>query len=143
MLFHTPQKRTVIPNIIINNKAIDVVDNFSFLGLTIDTFLNWNGHINKVANKISKSVGILQILKHYLPCDILLIIYNSLILPHLNYAILAWGYRPGSIIQIQKNAVRNIAYAKYMSHTSPIFKNLNTLQINDIHLLQQLKFYYK
>ena len=65
MLFHTPQKRTVIPNIIINHKAIDVVDNFSFLGLTIDTFLNWNGHINKVANKISKSVGILQILKHY------------------------------------------------------------------------------
>ena len=64
MLFHAPQKRTVIPNILINYKAIDVVDNFSFLGLTIDTFLNWNGHINKVANKISKSVGILQILKH-------------------------------------------------------------------------------
>ena len=143
MLFHTPQKRTVIPNILINNKAIDVVDNFSFLGLTIDTFLNWNGHINKVANKISKSVGILQILKHYLPCDILLTIYNSLILPHLNYAILAWGYRPGRLIQIQKNAVRNIANAKYMSHTSPIFKKLNTLKINDIHLLQQLKLYYK
>ena len=38
LLFHTPQKRTVIHNILINNKAIDVVDNFSFLGLTIDTF---------------------------------------------------------------------------------------------------------
>ena len=30
-----------------------------------------------------------------------------------------------------------------MSHTSPIFKKLNTLKINDIHLLQQLKLYYK
>ena len=143
MLFHTPQKRAVIPNILINNKAIDVVDNFSFLGLTIDTFLNWNGHINKVANTISKSVGILQILKLYLPCDILLTIYNSLILPHFDYAILAWGYRPGRLIQIKKDAVRNIAYAKYMSYTSPIFKKLNTLKINDIHLLQQPKLYYK
>ena len=120
LLFHTPQNRTVIPNIIINNKAIDVVDNFSFLGLTIDTFFNWNGHINKVANKISKSVWILQILKHYLPCDILLTIYNSLILPHLNYAILAWGYRPGRLIQIQKNAGRNLAYAKYMVYNYSI-----------------------
>ena len=70
-------------------------------------------------------------------------IYNALILPHLNYAILAWGYRPGQLIKLQKKAVRNIVNAKLISHYSPIFKNLNLLMIRDIHTIQQIKFVHK
>ena len=53
-----------------------------FLGITINNKLNWNSHINKVTNKISKTVGILNKLRSFLPSGVLQTIYNTLILPH-------------------------------------------------------------
>ena len=58
-----------------------------FLGITINNKLNWNSHINKVTNKISKTVGrpILNKLRSFLPSVVLQTIYNTLILhvPHM------------------------------------------------------------
>ena len=54
-----------------------------FLGITINNKLNWNSHINKVTNKISKTVGILHKLRSFLPSVVLQTIYNTLILPHM------------------------------------------------------------
>ena len=56
-----------------------------FLGITINNKLNWNSHINKVTNKISKTVGILNKLRSFLPSGELQTIYNTLILPYLIY----------------------------------------------------------
>ena len=59
-----------------------------FLGITINNKLNWNSHMNKVTNKISKTVGILNKLRSFLPSGVLQTIYNTLILPHMIYGIL-------------------------------------------------------
>ena len=58
-----------------------------FLGITINNKLKWNSHINKVTNKISKTVGILNKLRSFLPSGVLQTIYNTLILPHLIYGV--------------------------------------------------------
>ena len=92
MLFYKPQKRVKIPKLTINNTNIECVDEFAYLGLLLNKHLNWKQHITKIANTISKSIGIINKLKYELPENTLLTIYNSLILPHLNYCILAWGY---------------------------------------------------
>ena len=91
MVFHMPQKQIIPPNLKINDTTIEFVDNFVFLGVTINKHLNWSNHVDKTANKISKTIGMLNNLKKTLPSNILRILYNSLILPHLNYGILAWG----------------------------------------------------
>ena len=83
MAFHMPQKKIIHPNIQINGSNIEFVDNFVFLGITINNKLNWNSHINKVTNKISKTVGILNKLRFFLPSGVLQTIYNTLILPHM------------------------------------------------------------
>ena len=70
-------------------------------------------------------------------------IYNSLILPHLYYAILAWGFYNTRIFKLQKRAVRIICKEKYNAHTDPLFKNLTLLKVQDIFMLQCAKFYYK
>ena len=59
MAFRITQKKIIQPNIQINGSNIEFVENFMFLGITINNKLNWNSHINKVTNKISKTVGIL------------------------------------------------------------------------------------
>ncbi len=93
MIFHTFRKKANNVKTKMNNTIINRVNEFNFLNLTIDETLTWNNHINKVANKISKGIRILNKLKHFLPLNAKVIIYNSLILSDLNFCILAWGYK--------------------------------------------------
>ena len=51
--------------------------------LVINNHVKWNNHINKIANNIAMTNGILNRLKHFLAPGILVNIYNCLILPHL------------------------------------------------------------
>ena len=82
-------------------------------------------------------------LKSYLPKHILRTIYNSLILPHLQYAVLTWGFKMGRVELLQKRAVRVISNSKYNAHTEPLFKQLNLLKIKYIFELTALKLFYK
>ena len=81
--------------------------------------------------------------KRYVSTDVLRMIYNSLILPHFYYCILAWGFNQKRILKLQKKAARLISNAKYNAHTDPLFKALSLLKIKDIFELQCAKFYFK
>ena len=89
MLFHMPQK--VIPQLhfSFNGSPIDYVTEFIFLGLTLDCNLNFKSHLKTIGNKISRVIGLLHKLKYIFPTYLLRMIYNSLILPHINYCLLA------------------------------------------------------
>lgn len=62
-----------------------------FLGVVIDNKLNWKSHINILKSKISKIVAILYKIKPCVNQNALYILYNSLILPYLNYCVEIWG----------------------------------------------------
>ena len=64
MLFHQPQKRVAIPKLKINNKLIECVDEYTHLGLIINKNHKWNSHVNKIENKISQTIGVINKLKH-------------------------------------------------------------------------------
>ena len=91
---------------------IDPGSNFNYLGIIINENVKWKNHLNKIACNISKKVVIICILSHFIPCDILLSIYNSLILPHITYRMLAWGYESDIIFALQKKAARAMTCAK-------------------------------
>ena len=75
----------------INNENIEQVSSFSFLGIHLDEHLKWNKHIGMLTNKLSRIIGILNRLKYIYLQHILLTIYNSLFMSHVNYGILLWG----------------------------------------------------
>ena len=62
MIFHHLQKNPRF-QLEINYTPIECVDNFNFLGLTINKHLNWKNHIDKLACKISRSIGIKRKIK--------------------------------------------------------------------------------
>ena len=144
MIFRYRQSKDIPDlNIKLNNIAIERVSVFDFLGLTISETLDWSHHINKISLKISKVLGVMSRIKRYVSSNILRMIYNSLIQPHLYYGILAWGFNNSRIFKLQKRAVRIISKGKYNAHTDPIFKKLFLLKVQDIFTLQCAKFYYK
>ena len=145
MIFHMQRKKITnkIPNLEINNTMIEKVTDFNFLGITLNENLKWDSHTRKISMKLSKYIGILNKLKHFLPNHILKILYDSMILSHLNYGILTWGFSIEPLIKLQKKAIRIVTNSKFNAHTEPLFKSLNTLKISDIFKLNVLKFYYK
>ena len=143
MLFHKHNK--VVPNLDlnINGSTIDQVSTFKFLGLHINSQLTWQTHINEISKRISRVIGLLYKMQNILPKNILLSLYNTLILPHINYCILSWGKESDSILLLQKRAVRAIASAGYRAHSEPLFKIYNVLKVTDIYQQRLLIFYYK
>ena len=121
MIFHMPQKQVTTPTVKIDETSIEFVN---YLGITIDKHLSWQDHINSIANKISKYIGIINKLKKYVSPKTLLLMYNSFILSSLNYGILVWGYNTDRLFKLQKRAVRVISKSKFNAHTDPLFQNL-------------------
>ena len=102
MIFCSKQrilKTTEIPSVIINHMPIERVTCFKCIGVIIDSNLTWSHHINYISNTLTRICGVLSILKHDVPVLILKIIYNSLLLSHLNYGITAWGFNVGPRIK--------------------------------------------
>lgn len=143
MMFHTKQKVFEKPILQIDNCVIEYVDNFNFLGVIINKNLSWNTHLDVIAKKISKTIGILSRLKHCLPLQTLKTMYTSLIASHLNYGIMCWGFRCNRLLKLQKKAIRTITNSKYNSHTEPLFKRMNLLTINDMLSKKMYKFYFR
>ena len=124
------------PSIIINSNNLKEVSHATFLGLNIDTHLNWNVHVNYIASKIAKSVGILHKLKVLLPSKCLLQLYYALIQPYLNYCTLAWMNLSKTnklrLLRLQKNAVRSILHKPYPEHSIPLFTKVRILPFNNL-----------
>ena len=80
------------------------------------------------------------------PQCILLTLYNTLIMSHLNYSLLTWGSsikEKHPLHLLQKKALRVITNNDYIAHTEPIYKELKILQLNDMFAVSVWKFYYK
>ena len=95
MIFHYRQRIITgndIPRLMINNTLIELVTEFNFLGLTVNEYMNWNSHTHKIANKISRTLGVMNRLKRYLPLSAMKLMYDSLILSHLQFGITSWGF---------------------------------------------------
>ena len=143
MLFQMPQKR--VPHLLfsIDRMHIEQVTEFNFLGLIIDSNLNWKAHLSAIGNKISRVIGLLRKLKYIFPKQVLHSIYNSLIMQHLNYSLLAWGIKSHKIEQLQKKAIRVLYSKSPIAHTEPLFIKMNQTKLSDLYTCQLLKLYYK
>ena len=142
MFFH---KRRAVPpiNISMNNIPIDIVPHFKYLGIILDTHLSWKTHVAMVTGKLSKINGILNRLKYIYPTNVLLTIYKSLFVPHINYGSLVWGQNFNSISKLQKKVIRTVTHSNYIAHSEPLLKELNLLSVKDLMDLKLIKFLHK
>ena len=87
VLFGTYAKLKNKPSLKITMNDIEIARSKTakFLGVLIDCNLTWTDHIELVSQKISKNVGIIKRIRHCLLSNVLNTLYNTLILPYLNY----------------------------------------------------------
>lgn len=128
----------------INGAELERVTTFKFLGLVLHENRSWTDHIAEISLKLSRTVGIMNKLRNFIPSNILQTLYNSLMAPYLNKHLLVWGKSPSSRPKIlQRKAVRIINKKHRLAHSNPLFKELKILKLDDMYTRQALKLYYR
>ena len=120
----------------IDDTEVKEVSTFKFLGITVDQNLTWKNHVDDLAKKCSRSIGILHKVKQFLPESALLSLYYTLFLSHINYGITAWSSANSvdkdRLHVLQKRALRAVNNSEYRSHSNPLFIKYNQLKISDL-----------
>ena len=119
----------------LNGKKLIPTDHIKYLGVYLDETFSGFAHCDILSKKMHIANSMLARSRDYLSINELKSIYHAVFSSHLNYASQIWGLSDtkytDKIFKIQKNAVRIMTRAGFNAHSSPIFKTLEILKIQD------------
>ena len=134
-------------NLFINGEALKEVQYAKYLGILIDNKLNWGPHISAVNLKLSRGLGLLAKIRHFVPKNTLRSLYYTFINPHIDYNLLNWGMAsPTNLETISKKikkAIRIMAFKSSDDPTLPLFKEFNILPLESFIDLRYGKHIWK
>ena len=95
----------------IDGKKLIPSEYAKYLGILIDQHLNWGEHIDNIAGRLSRSVGMLSKIRHYG------MIYYGIFSSILTYAAQIWGQMQGKhvnrVLKLQDKALRIINFVNF------------------------------
>ena len=72
----------------LNGKWLNETNSVKYLGIRIDSKLNWNAHIGNIALKLIRANAMLHKVRSFVNAGILKAIYHALFESHIHYACL-------------------------------------------------------
>ena len=84
-------KRVDTPSFSIGDSAIDLVKNVKYLGVQLDSNLDWNQHMKVLYSKVSRAIGFLKHAKKFVPRETLIQTYKGIVEPHFRCCCSVWG----------------------------------------------------
>ena len=126
----------------IDGKKIVPSKYVKYLGLYIDSHLNWEFQCDVLAPKLSRAAGMLSKIRHYVPTNTLRTIYYAIFSSILHYGSIVWGQAKPKVIKrietIQNRAIRTINFAPYRSPSNNLYQNSKILKFSDSIKLQDI-----
>ena len=142
MLFGT-YKKIRAKQILIQHQrqVIEQVNNFKYLGIIFDNSLKFDKHIDKTCNKIARTIEFIRQIKQYLPRKVMIMLYNGLILPHIDYGLVIWGKTSkcymSKLQRLQNRYARLVLNADFFTpHTSLL------CQLNWQSVMQRVEYQF-
>ena len=137
MIFCRRKKLDHNVKLLIDGQAIDEVQKTKFLGIVIDNKLTWKWHIDHIAGKISRGIGMIIKARQYLNKSGLMSLYYSFIYPYLTYCNHIWGAtyktRLKRLVMLQNKAVRILSHAGNRTSSDPLYKKLDIMKVENIN----------
>ena len=114
-----------------------------YVGVLIDSSLNWKPQIQKACSKLASACWALYQLRKYVDYKTLVMVCNSTLHSHLMYCISSWGSASNSnmrpLFLLQKRAMRIITHSNKRTRTTPLFSRLQILKLHDVCKLEIAK----
>ena len=114
----------------------------NFLGLTLDSTLSWNLHVEQMSCKLNSACYAIRLLKSIISTNNLRTVYFAYVHSIITYGIIFWGNSPYSknIFKLQKRVMRIIMKVDNRVSCRELFKKLNILPLHSQYILSVLLF---
>ena len=148
ILFHPARKKINLDGlcISIDKNSINRVEHTKFLGCYHTSKPLMAGSYKSDFFQIAKSTGIIIKSRQFFFSNTLCTLYNSLILPYLQYCLIIWASTYSSHLQplfrLSKKALRIITHSPPRAHTYPLFKKFKILNIFNIYKYRVSSFVF-
>ena len=120
-------------DISINDKQISCVTSEKILGLTLDSLISWDKHIDNLCLTLSRRVGLLRRLCNFIPSHLRKVLYYGLIQSAIDYCSIVWGNTTSKnidkVYKMQKRALRVILNADFDTPTEVLFERFRVLSV--------------
>ena len=136
MIITSPKKKT---NIRITACNIEQKSQIKYLGVVIDEHLKWDAQLQHINNKITKNIGILFELRHYVPISTFKQLYYTLIYPCLTYRLMNWGTAYQNKLnkfKVSQNNCICCIFLRERESPTPYFTLLEILKLENIFKLK-------
>lgn len=127
------------------------VDNYVYLGITIDNDFTWRPHIDLLCKRLRACALQLYNLKFVIPYSVNRLIYTALAESLISYGLLAWGNASfvhlNKILSLQNNMIKSIApldvKLKYVNNITALYQHSKVLPVHNLFLYKFIvKFYF-
>ena len=149
LMMFTSRPTSVLPIMLFEDKEIEWVSEFKYLGLTITRNLNFSRHISNVALNVSRITGSIVSLRSIVSTSILVKLYYALAFPHITNHVVVWGAAPTSqlgILIVRINNMLRIILGVNRINGRPdmsnadLYKHLGLLNFKNIYKYNLFKF---
>ena len=139
LLFGTNKRLANVNNLTLKLDETTASHNIAsskYLGLLMDSNLNWHDHIDYIASKVSSRLGLLGRIRKYLTVDTCKQLHCSLIQPLYEYCDVVWSNADKThlqhLLRLQKRRARLILKRKTNDcRSSALFKELGWVNLTD------------
>ena len=108
-----------------------------FLGVTLNSNLEWENHIYNMSGILSSAIYAIRRMKNISTTEAALTTFHAYFMSRATYAILVWGAssHANRVFIQQKEAIRAVTGSSYRSSCRELFKSLKVLTIPSIYIL--------
>ena len=127
----------------IDGKRIEPSTHVKYVGVLLDSHLEWNYHVDDLSAKLSRAVGMLAKIRHYVSTNTLNMIYHGIFSSLLLYGSQIWGQSNSSISKMEKlqnRALRIINFEGFRASTDALYKKSEILKFADSIKLSNFLF---
>jgi len=145
-IFHKPNQKIpkLLNNIKINGNIIKREESTKYLGILLDETLSYKNHINDLTTKLVNSF---KIVKHYVPVNNRILLFEAYFNSKIQYGIELYGSANQTLIkklQVKQNrAIKTLFNLDFLTPTKQMHKDYKLLMVNDKYKLSIGKFAYK
>lgn len=147
MYFTNRSKRLNYPNIFIEGKEIKNVDEFTYLGLTLDSDLNFKKHVKKLRNKLKFNIANFRYIRGSLTTEASHLYLHSMIFSHFMYCMTSWSQGCKTALRplesVYKQALKIHDKKSRKHHHCAIFKKYDVLKFENLIFYNNVCFLFK
>lgn len=121
------------------------VNHINFLGIQLDSALNWKHHIDAVSRQLAKYCFAIRMIRNQVSVEAAVEAYHAFIQSRIRYGIIFWAgfLESNRLFILQKKCIRNLFCLKYTESCKQYFIKHSILTIPALYILESVLFISK